>query len=346
MRAGKRKLRAGVIGVGIGSHHMRGYATHPRCELLAVCDLNVERAKSLAERYGARYVFRDYRQLAAMDELDIVSVAAPNYLHARMAIAALEAGKDVLCEKPMATRLADAEAMVAAARKAKRRLMIDMSYRFNSLQQEMWRRIKGGELGKIYYAKSHYTRRKGIPFGASAWFVSKRMAGGGPSVDLAVHAFDLVWWLLGSPRPSWVLGSTYDKLLPQRAARAGVVGDVDDLAAGLVKFETGQTIFFEASWDGHIPGHEGYEIYGTKGGAACWDWESDLKMVQYSDDRRGRSVDKPVKGGKGINAFWHFVDACLDRRMRMLASGEECLNVARVLDALNRSQKMGKPVQL
>ena len=347
MRKRGGTLRAGVIGIGIGSHHMRGYATHPRCELVAVCDLNVDRAKALAEKYGATYVFRDYRQLVSMDELDIVSVATPNYLHARMAIAALRAGKDVLCEKPMATRLADAEAMVAEARKAKKRLMIDMSYRFNPLQQEMRRRIERGDLGEIYYAKSHYTRRKGIPFGASAWFVSKRMAGGGPSVDLAVHAFDLVWWQMGSPKPTWVVGSMYDKLLPARAAKAGVVGDVDDLAAGMVKFDTGQTIFFEASWDGHIPGHEGYEIYGTKGGAACWDWESNLKMVQYADDKRGKSVDRPVKAtGKGVNAFWHFVDACLDRRMKMLASGEECVHVARVLDALNRSQRTGKPIKL
>ncbi len=346
MRSSKRKLRAGVIGIGIGRHHLRGYAAHPQCEVLAVCDLNLAGAKSLAEQYGAKHVFRDYRRLVEMEELDIVSVAVPNYLHAKMTIAALEAGKDVLCEKPMATKLADAEAMVKAAKKAKKRLMIDMSYRFNARQQGVHERIQAGELGEIYYAKSHYTRRKGIPFGASAWFVSKRMAGGGPSVDLAVHAFDLVWWQMGSPKPTWVLGATYDKLLPERAAKAGVVGDVDDLAAGLVKFDGGQTIFFEASWDGHIPGHEGYEIYGTKGGVACWDWESDLKMVQYSDDKRGKSVDKPVTAGKGVNAFGHFVDACLDRRMKMLASGEECLHVARVLDALNRSQKTGKPVQL
>jgi predicted dehydrogenase len=347
MRKSGGKLRAGVIGIGIGSNHMRGYASHPKCELLAICDLNVEQAKKAAEKYGATYVFRDYRQLIAMDELDIVSVATPNYLHSRMTVAALRAGKHVLCEKPMATRLADAEAMVVEAKRASKRLMIDMSYRFSPLQQEMHRRIGSGELGEIYYAKSHYTRRKGIPLGASGWFVSRRMAGGGPSVDLAVHAFDLVWWLMGSPKPAWVIGSMYDKILPARAAKAGVTADVDDLAAGMVKFATGQTAFFEASWDGHIPGHQGYEIYGTTGGVACWDWESDLKMVQYTDDRRGKSVDRPVKtAGRGVNAFWHFVDACLDRRMAMLASGEECLNVARVLDALNRSQRTGKPIKL
>lgn len=347
MRASKHKLRAGVIGVGMGSVHMRGYASHPRCELVAVCDLSAAKARSLAERYGARYVFRDYRRLIAMEELDIISVAVPNYLHARMTIAALAAGKDVLCEKPMATRLTEAEAMVAAARRARKRLMINMSYRFDPLQQEMHRRIQRGELGEVYYAKSHYTRRQGIPLGASAWFINRRQSGGGASVDLAVHAFDLVWWLLGSPRPTWVMGSTYSKLLPTRAARMGLKGDVDDLAAAIVRFDTGQSIFFEASWDGHQPGHQGYELYGTKGGASCRDWESDLRMTQYLEDRRGRPVDKPVTATrKTPNAYWHFVEACLDRRRKMLASGEECLTVARVLNAMNRSQRSGKAVAL
>ncbi len=347
MRRAKAKLRAGVIGIGMGRLHMEGYATHPRSELLAVCDLNVARAKALAERCGARYVFRDWRQLIAMDELDLVSVAVPNYLHARMTIAALRADKHVLCEKPMATRLEDAEIMAREAKRAKKRLMVDMSYRFDPLQQEMWRRIRRGDLGRIYYAKSHYTRRKGIPLGASAWFINKRQAGGGPSVDLGVHAFDLVWWLMGSPRPTWVLGSTYAELLPERASQMGVKGDVDDLAAAVVKFDTGQTIFFEASWDGHVPGHEGYELYGTKAGATCHDWESDLKVTIHSDDRRGRSVDRPVKATrKTPSAYWHFVDACLDRRLKMTASAEECLHVARVLDAMNRSQKTGKAIML
>jgi len=282
-----------------------------------------------------------------MDGLDIVSVAVPTYLHARMTIAALKAGKHVLCEKPMATKLADAEAMVRAAKRAKRRLMIDMSYRFDPLQQEVHRRIGEGELGEIYYAKSHYTRRKGIPLGASAWFIRKSRAGGGASLDLGVHAFDLVWWLMGCPKPTWVLGGTYSELLPERAAKLGVKGDVDDLATAMVRFHTGQTILFEASWDGHQPGHEGYEIYGTKGGASCRDWESDLKVTLYSDDARGRNVDRPLKTrGRGLSAFGHFVDCCLDRRKKMLAAGEECLTVARVLDAMVRSQKTGGAIKL
>jgi predicted dehydrogenase len=343
----KKKLRAGVIGVGMGRNHAAGYAGHPGCELVAVCDSNLAAAREIADRHGAPQVFRNWRDLVAMEGLDIISVATPNFLHASMTIAALRAGKDVLCEKPMATKLADAEAMVREAKRAKRRLMFNMSYRFHPMQQMLRRRIAAGDLGRLYYAKSHYTRRHGTPLGASGWFVSKRKAGGGPSVDLGVHAFDLVWWLMGSPRPTWVLGGTFSELLPDRLAKAGLRGDVDDLATAMVKFASGEIAFIEASWEGHQPGHEGFELYGTKGGASCRDWESDLKMTLHLDDRRGRPVDKPMKSpARKVSAYRHFVDCCLDRRKTMIASGEECLHVARVLDALNRSQKTGKAIAL
>jgi len=347
MSARKSKLQAGVIGLGMGRGHAAGYAAHPRCDLLAVCDANLDLAKQIAQKHGARYVFRDWRKLVEMEELDLLSVATPNYLHARMTIAALKAGKHVLCEKPMATRLADAEAMVAAARRANKRLMFNMSYRFHPMQQQLHQRILRGDLGDIYYSKSHYTRRHGTPGSSRSWFVSKRKAGGGPTVDLGVHAFDLVWWHMGSPKPTWVLGATFGEIIPHRLGTLGSKDNVDDLVTALVKFTTGQVVFMEASWEGHQPGHQGFEMFGTKGGASCWDWESDLKMTLYFDDRKGQPVDVPVKPPrKRIRAYWHFVDACLDPRLPMLASGDECLHVARVLDAIQRAQKTGKAVRL
>jgi predicted dehydrogenase len=347
MRARAAKLQAGVIGLGMGRNHAAGYATHPRCRLLAVCDADLDLARQIAHKHGAKYVFREWRKLVEMEELDLLSVATPNYLHARMTIAALKAGKHVLCEKPMATRLADAEAMVKAARRTGKRLMLNMSYRFHPMQQRLHQRILRGDLGDLYYAKSHYTRRHGTPGSSRSWFVSKRKAGGGPSVDLGVHALDLVWWHLGSPKPTWALGGTFGELIPHRLGTVGSKDNVDDLACAMVKFATGQIAFFEASWEGHQPGHEGFEIYGTKGGASCRDWESDLKMTLHFDDRRGRPVDLPLKSSrKKLSAYWHFVDACLDPKLPLLAAGDECLPIARLLDALQQSQRTGKAVAL
>jgi predicted dehydrogenase len=354
MRGSRRKLKAGVIGTGMGRYHMEGFATHPSSELLAVCDLNAAEAQGFADRYGAKHVFTDYRKMIAMEELDIVAVAAPTNLHARMTIEALRAGKDVLCEKPMATRLADAEAMVREAKRRKKRLMIHMIVRFMDVQWAMHDLVERGELGDVYYAKSHWMRRKGMPradfaadgdMGRGEWFVKKRQAGGGASFDIGVHAYDLAWWLIGCPKPKSVLASTYSELLPGRLAKVGVKGDVDDLAAALVKFDTGQTIFVEVSWDAHQEPYFGYELYGTERGAGWGEWAEYATL--YQDDKRGRpkeSKRRPKR--KAPSGYWHFVDACLDRRVKLVASGEECLNVMRVLDAIHRSQKAGRAVSL
>ena len=354
MRRTKKKLRAGVIGTGMGRFHMEGYATHPGSELVAVCDLNVPEAESFAQKYGAKRVFRDYRKMLAMDELDIVSVAAPNYLHARMTLAALKAGKDVLCEKPLAIRVEDATAMVRAAKRGKRRLMVNVGMRFTPIHEEIRQRAEDGQFGDIYYAKSHWVRRKGIPradfpsdgeMGRGEWFVKKRQAGGGALVDIGVHLYDLIWWVIGCPEPATVLASTYSELLPGRLAKVGVEGDVDDLATALVKFKTGQTIQFEVTWDAHQPPNLGYEVFGTKAGLAWADWGSHATM--YLDTKSGAPTEKVVKpAGKERSSYWHFVDACLDRRMKMNAPGEELLQVARVLDAIARSQKTGKAITL
>jgi len=349
-----KKLRCGVIGTGMGRYHMDGYASHPKSELVAVCDLNAAEAKEYADKYGVKHVFSDYRKMLAMDGLDAVSIAVPNFLHAKMSIAALKAGKDVLCEKPMATKLADAVAMVAEAKKAKKRLMINMAMRFNGAHQALREQIANGDLGDIYYAKSQWIRRKGMPLvdfprtgsmGRGDWFVTKKLSGGGATVDIGVHMFDLVWWLIGGPKPTSVLASQFSELLPKRVAKAGYVGDVDDLASAYVKFNTGQAMFFEVSWDAFQPPFLGYQVFGTEAGARWGDWKQEYTL--YLDDKKGKATEKLVKPkNEAKSPYWSFVDACIDRRAKMMASGEECLNVMRVLDAIERSQKTGKAVTL
>ena len=347
-------LRAGVIGTGMGRYHMQGYATHPRSELVAVCDLNLPEAKEFAAKYGAKHVFRNYRDLLAMDDLDLVSIAVPNHLHAEMAVAALKAGKDVLCEKPMAIKVADAEAMVKAAKQAKRRLAINVVLRFFPLHQGLRDLVAAGRLGDVYYAKSHWIRRKGMPvvdfpqtgeMGRGDWFVQKRKSGGGALIDIGVHMLDLAWWLLGSPKPKSVLAGVYSELLPKRLAKVGVKGDVDDLAAALIKFDTGQTLQVEVSWDAFQEPYFGYQLFGTTGGAR---WANRAKTVTlFSDDRGGRATQKEFAGKKKTaDSYHHFVDACLDRDLPLIASGEEILHVARMLEAIYTSQKTGRAVAL
>jgi predicted dehydrogenase len=353
LRTTGRKLRAGVIGTGMGRYHMEGYAKHPRSQLFAVCDLNQEEARAFATQYGAKHVFADYHQMLAMEELDLVSIAAPNYLHAPMTLEALRAGKDVLCEKPMALSARDAEAMVQEARRRQRRLMINVGMRFNPVHRGLRDRVTAGDLGRVYYAKSYWIRRKGMPvvdfpqtgsMGRGDWFVQKSKSGGGALIDIGIHMFDLVWWLMGSPRPTHVLASAYAELLPSRMAAAGVKGDVDDLASALVKFDTGQTLSLEVSWDAFQEPNLGYQLFGTTGGARWGNWAKSLTLFS---DSRGKAASKEFSPKKKVpSSYHHFVDACLDRDLPLIASGEEILHVARVLDAVYASQKTGKAVAL
>ena len=347
-----RKLQAGVIGTGMGRYHMEGFASHPQCELLAVCDLNEAEAKQFAQQYGADQVLTDYRDMLKLGELDIVGIAVPNYLHARMAIAALKAGNHVLCEKPMATRLADAQKMVALAEEQGKRLMIDMSQRFQPQQAALHKIASKGTLGEIHYAKAGWIRRKGTPvldfppggsMGRGPWFVSKEQAGGGALYDIGVHLYDLAWWIMGGPQPVQVTGSLYDLLSQPRFKKKGVFADIDDLASAFVKFDNGATMFLEVTWDSHMAPGSYVQIFGSKGGLSWVDG-----VVTLHRDKRGKSVDEvqDVSKTKVANAYHHFIDCVLRPEKEMTASGAECIAVQKVLDAIDKSARTGKAVAI
>ena len=146
-----KKLKVGIIGTGMGRLHMEGYSKDPRVKIFAICDINRKEAEEFARKYKVQYVFTDYEKMLDMEEIDFVSIATPNYLHAPISIAALKKGKHVLCEKPMATSFKDAKAMVEAAEKAKKRLMIHMSMRFCPQFYFMIKLTDQGILGEVYY---------------------------------------------------------------------------------------------------------------------------------------------------------------------------------------------------
>ncbi len=346
----KTKLKAGVIGTGMGRYHMEAYANHPHVELVAVCDLNAAEAKDMAARYGARHVFTDYRKMYEMP-LDIVSVSTPNYLHAPMAIEALQSGKHVLTEKPMATTVADAMAMVEAAKKAKKRLMVDMSLRFVPNHVAMKRLAESGRLGDLYYARAGMIRRKGVPaldfpvetatMGRGGWFVDRAKAGGGALVDIGVHTFDLTWWLMGQPKPVAVSAVTYAKLSPPRWAAKGIPADVDELASAMVRCENGATIVFEVCWASHQPGEWFVKLYGTEAGLSMTD-----KVGLYTELDGYEVTTLPDVRGEVESAYQHFVRCVLHPEEPMLASGEAGLQVIKVLEAINQSADKGAEVRI
>ncbi|MCS6861586.1 MAG: Gfo/Idh/MocA family oxidoreductase [Abditibacteriales bacterium] len=326
-----QKINVGVIGLGMGRWHLQNYAKCANANVLAVCDIDETRLKAVQMEYDAPYAYANYAELIAMDELDAVTVALPNYLHAPVTIAALRAGKHVLVEKPMATSAREAEEMVAAAKRAQRILMMHFNYRFTPEHFFLKDYVQSGGLGEVYFAKAFYLRRRGIP-ALGSWFTQKALSGGGALCDIGVHALDLALWLMDYPQVSDVLGASYAKFGPPLAQKAKKTFDVDDLSVGLIKFENGASLFLEASWASNIAKDEVYvDLYGTKGGLTT---RGGAKMFY---ERAGAQVDAaPVRVRPVETPQQHFVN-CIQRGMTPICPGEHGLAVQRILDAIYAS---------
>jgi predicted dehydrogenase len=239
--------------------------------------------------------------------------------------------------------------MLAAARKAGRRLMINFSFRFMPQSWALKKEVESGALGDIYFARTVWLRRRGMPkFGG--WFGQKSLAGGGPLIDLGVHRLDLALWLMGYPAPVWVMGSTYDHIASALALREGRVFDVEDFAAALVKFENGATLELEASWAGHIREKEqmSTRLMGTAGGMLQtnlnegYEFESHLFVEKngYLYDMKLCPLRADIPG-----PVRHFVDSIVNDEPHM-ATGEEGLVVMQLLDAVYESARRNEPVRV
>jgi predicted dehydrogenase len=344
-----KKLRIGVIGLGMGRHHIAGYQTHPNAEVVAVADVDPARLAEIGDKFGIAGRYLSGEQMLHEEELDVVSVGTPNLFHKPLTLAALEAGCHVLCEKPMAMNADEARQMLAAAQQAGKRIMINFSYRFTEQSMALKRQVDAGVLGEVYYARTIWHRRRGLP-GFGGWFSQKALAGGGPLIDLGVHRLDLALWLMGYPKPVWVMGSTYSPIGSALAKEKGVAFDVEDLAAGFIKFDNGATLEVEASWAANIAEKELMEtrLFGTQGGLVQRNVEETYKFeAELYLERDGAQFDMklhpptpPVPA-----PMYHFVDSIVNDTPH-IATGEEGLLVMEILDALYRSAAEGQPVKI
>jgi predicted dehydrogenase len=251
-----KKNKVGIIGCGfIGTtKHLPSMSKIEGVEVVAFCDLIIERAQAAAEQYGVpdALVCTDYKDVIARDDIDVIHVCTPNNTHAEITVAALKAGKHVMCEKPMAKTAAEAKAMLDAAKETGKLLTIGYQNRYRKDSLFMKNLCEKGELGDIYFAKAMATRRRGVP----TWgvFTDKEKQGGGPLIDLATHSLDLALWMMDNYEPETVLGSSYDMIGKMGSpANAGGPWDaatyeVEDSAFGFVKFKNGATVVVESSW--------------------------------------------------------------------------------------------------
>jgi predicted dehydrogenase len=297
----EQQLRVGVVGTGwAGEAHIAAYRQQSGVEVVAIADPRESRLAELAAKYGLAHTYTDYHDLVARDDLDIISVATPNHLHAPVTVAALESGKHVLCEKPLARELAEGETMVRAAMSAKRVLEVAFNHRQRGDVRVLKAHIDQGGLGNIYHAKATWMRRSGIP-GMGGWFTTRAMAGGGPLIDLGVHVLDMALYLMGEPEVSAVSAATYAELGPRgrggRGDNAGLTYEVEDLATAFIRLSNGVTLLLEASWAvyGRHGDDFGVSLFGTEGGADIevlnYGWQNTLRI--YGDTGGVPSVTRP-----------------------------------------------------
>jgi predicted dehydrogenase len=356
------KVRVGIIGCGgiANGKHLPALAKIPEVDIVAFCDIIVERAEQAKEKYGTKdaKVYVDYRELVADSSVDAVHVLTPNDLHAPMTIAALEAGKHVMCEKPMAKTAAEARAMYKAAQRTGKLLTIAYQNRFREDAQYLYRACRNGELGEIYFAKSHAVRRAAVP----TWgvFLDAEAQGGGPLIDIGTHALDLTLWMMDNYEPKYAVGTTYRMLAdnPDKAL-ANSFGPwdtkeftVEDSAFGFIVMKNGATIFLESSWALNTleVGEAITTLCGTLGGADMRDG------LRINGQKYGKHfVEKPQLGASGVDFYQGetmspgereaqvFYDAIL-KGDPLVVEAAQALVVTEILEAIYISAETGKPV--
>lgn len=349
------KIKVGIIGTGsISNLHMSGYKKLQDVEVVAVCDINKDRAQDYAKQYKVKNVFDNYEEMLKMSELDAVSVCTWNDSHAQIAIAALKAGKNVLCEKPPALNADEARLMKQAQEETGKLLMIGFVRRFGKNTKVIQDFLSNGSLGDIYYAKTSCIRRCGNPGG---WFSDKKRSGGGPLIDLGVHMIDLVRFLIGKPKAVTVSGATFSKIGNRnnvlmfdryRPADEGDYCDVEDMAVAMIRFDNGTVLNVETSFSQHIKDEKlTLELYGTKGGAVIEpEFEIYTESLNYLIDAKPRlTEDEDPFLANFIAETEHFVD-CIKNGTKCLNPVEDGVELMKILDAVYKSAETGKEVEI
>ncbi|UKS29262.1 Gfo/Idh/MocA family oxidoreductase [Paenibacillus sp. HWE-109] len=348
------KQRIAVIGAGsISEMHLKSYQNNPDAELYAICDLNEERAQAKAEKYGIPHVFTDYKTLLADASIDAVSICTWNNSHAPISIAALEAGKNVLTEKPLCKTVEEALAVEQAVRRSGKTLQVGFVRRYASNTSIVKSFLDNGELGDIYYAKASCIRRLGNPGG---WFSDIERSGGGPLIDVGVHVIDLCWYLMGKPKVKSVSGNTYKKLgnranvknlaFYKAADYDATHNTVEDLANALIRFENGASLLVDVSFTLHAKEDElTVKLYGENGGAEL---EPELAIITEKYDTilnltpqiNNLSFDFVAGFQQEIN---YFIEVCQGKKAT-LSPVEDGVEMMKILCGIYESSEQGKEI--
>lgn len=355
-------LRVGVIGIGwAGQQHLNAYLAAPGVEVIALAAKEVDLLTALGAEHDIHRLFENWEDLLDEPGLDAVSVAVPTFLHAPIAIAALERGIHVLTEKPIARNAEEGQRMVDAAHAANRVLDVAFNHRRRGDIQALKQVIERGDLGRTYFARAAWQRRRGIPK-LGSWFTNEKMAGGGPLADLGVHVLDYALHLLGEPEVVSVSAVTYAEFGPRNlggtnretADQSTSAFEVEDFAAAFLRLSDGGTLILEASWAGFraIDDSIEFSVLGTEGGAdltISGATKTPAGALSIYTDREGEPADYTVEAeaGRGhVAVVEDFIVSVRAPSEWSVHDGSVGLGRARIIDACYKSARENREIVL
>ena len=355
-----KKTRVGIIGCGgiANGKHMPSLKKVADCEMVAFCDIVPERAEKACAQYGIEgaKVYTDYKELLKDESIDVVHVCTPNRSHSFITVDALESGKHVMCEKPMAINSAEAKKMLDAAERTGKLLTIGYQSRFRPDSAYMKKEAEDGTFGDIYYAKATALRRRAVP----TWgvFLNEYEQGGGPLIDIGTHALDLTLWVMDNYKPKYCVGSTYHKL-NKDTNQGNAWGNwdpdrftVEDSAFGFIVMENGATIVLESAWALNTLDYR-EAVTSVCGTLAGGDMIDGLRIngirnnVQYtltpSFKTSGAAFNDSKKGESASDLEARLWIAAVRGGAAPITKPEQAYCVTRILEGIYESAKTGNP---
>ncbi|MCD8156634.1 MAG: Gfo/Idh/MocA family oxidoreductase [Clostridiales bacterium] len=365
------KLQIGIVGCGgiANQKHLPALkANQDLCDVIAFCDIIEERAVKACAEYGAAdaKTYIDYHELLKNEDIDVVHVLTPNVAHCPITVAAFEAGKHVMCEKPMAHSTEDAGKMMDAWKKSGKKFTIGYQNRFRPEVQNLKKACENGELGEIYYGKAHAVRRRAVP----TWgvFPNKALQGGGPLIDIGTHALDITLWCMDNYEPVSVSGSVFYKLGHlEQAVEGNMFGpwdpetyEVEDSAMGFIKMADGSLINLEAAWAINMKDSReaATTLCGTKAGAEILSGMGyQMDQLIYNRGHNGQLMEECLSGAGNVAYFEGTSEepGVVENRQWLnaiingtepLVKPEQAYVVTQILETIYKSDETGKEVVL
>lgn len=348
------RVRIGIIGTGqIAKAHLQRYAQIPEAEIVAVCDIREDEMMRVAGQYQVPHTYADYHDLLKREDIDSVDVCVHNFLHAPVTIDALEAGKNVYCEKPMSWTYGESKSMYEVAQRTGKKLHIQLATIYAKETKAAKRLLDNGHLGDIYYIKCYTHRRRNRPFVdgyGTKEFVNTRTSGGGTLLDMAVYTLGRMMYLFDAPEILTVSG-VHNQRTDMYDDRRQVSGyNVEEMGAGLVRLANGVTLFLETCWAIHSAPPEGDQIMGSKGGVridpfAYFTTISDMEMDGAFDletaNWRWHQVNPIVEGYDDSQKHWIWAQL---GRVPLLDTARYALRASQLVEGVYLSAAKGHEV--